>query len=144
MLKRDVTYETYDGETVTETFYFNITQPELLEMEVAIEGGFGEFLKRIVKAQNEKALIEEFKKIILFSYGVKSEDGKRFIKSDELRRDFEQTAAYATLFMELATNDGLAVAFLQGIFPKSMQEEIQKATQEATAVVAPPPVPPTT
>lgn len=133
MLKRDITYETFDGEMVTEPFYFNITQPELLEMEVAIEGGFGDFLQRIVKAEDQKALIEEFKKIILFSYGQKSEDGKRFVKSPELREEFEQSAAYAQLFMELATSDGFAVEFLQGIFPRSMQADIQRATEEVQA-----------
>ena len=59
-------------------------------------------MERIVEANNTKLLIKEFKRIIFLAYGVKSEDGKRFIKSDEIREEFSQTAAYSELFMQLA------------------------------------------
>ncbi len=48
------------------------------------------------------------------AYGQKSDDGKRFIKSEQLREEFSQTAAYSTLFMELAMDDNAAVIFLEG------------------------------
>lgn len=134
-----ITYEDFNGESVTEKLYFNLSKPELLELEVEIEGGFGAMLQRIVKSENPKDLIREFKRIILMSYGIKSEDGKRFMKSAQIREEFEQTAAYQALFMELATDDKLAVKFLQKVLPKDMQGDQDKP------VVAPPtpPTPPT-
>ncbi len=134
-----ITYEDFNGDSVTEKLYFNLSKPELLELEVEIEGGFGAMLQRIVKSENPKDLIREFKRIILMSYGIKSEDGKRFIKNPQIREEFEQTAAYQALFMELATDDKLAVKFLQKVLPKDMQGD-----QDKPVVTAPtPPAPPT-
>ncbi|MET0786302.1 MAG: hypothetical protein ABWY25_06310 [Paenisporosarcina sp.] len=126
MLKRDITYEDFDGEKVTETFYFNLTRSEIIELEVGYKGGLQEALQRIVKADDKKTLIAEFKKIVLLAYGVKSDDGKRFIKNDELREEFSQTAAYDALFMELATSDDAAATFIRGVVPKDFAKEVEK------------------
>jgi len=127
MLKREITYEDFDGEKVTGTFYFNLTKSEIIELEVAYSGGLQETLQLIIKTDNKKRLIEEFKRIILLAYGVKSEDGKRFIKNDELREEFSQTAAYDELFIELATNEESAAVFIKGIIPKDFAKEVEKA-----------------
>jgi hypothetical protein len=132
MLKRDITYEDFNGDTITEAFYFNLTRTEIIELEVAYEGGLEAALKRIVAAENRQQLITEFKKIVLLSYGVKSEDGKRFIKNDRLREEFSQTPAFDILFMDLATNDDAAAVFVKGILPKDMAKEIEKA--EVTSI----------
>jgi hypothetical protein len=140
MLKRNITYETFDGDEVTEPYYFNISKSELVELEVEFEGGFGAMLQRIVETNDRAGLVREFKKLILMAYGVKSDDGKRFVKSDELRDEFTQTAAYNSLFMELATNDGAAVEFVMGVLPKDMRAEIGKEVAKAPS----PPTAPTT
>lgn len=126
MLKRDITYEDFDGEQVTETFYFNLTKSEIIELEVSYKEGLQAALLRIVKAQDNKTLIAEFKKIVLLAYGERSEDGKRFIKNDEIREAFSQTAAYDALFMELATSDDAAATFIKGVVPKDFAKEIEK------------------
>jgi hypothetical protein len=127
MLKRDITYENFDGEKVTETFYFNLTKSEIVELEVGYDEGLQEVLQRIIKTENRKRLIEEFKRIILLSYGERSEDGKRFVKNDQLREGFAQTAAYDALFIELATNEESAAVFIKGIIPKDFAQEVEKA-----------------
>jgi len=125
MLKRDITYEDFDGESVTESFYFNLTKTELIELEVGYKDGLQAAMQRIVKTSDRQALIAEFQKIILLSYGIKSEDGRRFVKSDQLREEFTQTPAYDSLFMELATDDGAAATFIQGILPKGLGENME-------------------
>jgi hypothetical protein len=125
MLKRDITYEDFDGESVTESFYFNLTKTELIELEVGYKDGLQAAMQRIVKTSDRQALIAEFQKIILLSYGIKSEDGRRFVKSDQLREEFTQTPAYDALFMELATDDGAAATFIQGILPKGLAENVE-------------------
>jgi hypothetical protein len=137
MFKRDVTYEDFDGEKVTETFYFNLTKSELVELEVNYKEGLKEALQRIIKAQDHKQLIAEFKNIVLLSYGIKSDDGRRFVKSDALREEFSQTAAYDALFMELATNENSAAAFVNGIVPKDFAKELEKAQNGSTPDVMP-------
>lgn len=126
MLKRDITYENFDGELVTETYYFNLTKSEILNLDVSYENGLNSALQKIIDAKDNKSLIAEFQKLILLAYGVKSEDGKRFIKSEALKEEFSQTAAYDVLFMELATNDSLAAEFMLGIMPKDMAQAAQK------------------
>jgi hypothetical protein len=140
MLKRDITYENFNGVKETETFYFNLTRTEIVELELSYDGGLEVSIQRIIDAQNVKALITEFKRIVLLAYGVRSEDGKRFMKSDELREAFSQTAAYDALFMELATDDNAAAIFIKGIIPSDMSKEIDKIEGQQTFNL--PPVPP--
>ncbi len=127
MLKREITYEDFNGDKVTETFYFNLSKTELIELEVGYGEGLEAAIRKIIKAEDRQALITEFKKIILMTYGEKSPDGKRFAKSDELRMAFSQTAAFDALFMELATSDNAAVDFLKGVLPSELQEGLDKS-----------------
>lgn len=117
MLKKTITYTDYNGVERKEDFYFNLTKAEIMEMEMSTSGGLTEMINRIVAAQDAPAIIKIFKELVLKAYGVKSPDGKRFIKSDELATEFAQTEAYSQLFMELATDADAASAFVNGIVP---------------------------
>lgn len=118
MLKKTIKYTDYDGNEREETFYFNLSKAEVAEMELSVDGGLVKQIEKIVEEQDGKGIIEMFKDIILRSYGEKSPDGKRFIKSKELRDAFSQTEAYSELFMELATDAEAAAAFVNGIVPQ--------------------------
>lgn len=137
MLKRDITFEDFDGKKVTETHYFNLQKSELLEMEVSERDGFAAMLQRIVATQDAKGLIAEFKKLILVAYGQRSEDGRRFVKNAELREEFSQTAAFDALFMELATNESAAAEFIQGVIPKDLEATLKAATATPAIQAAP-------
>ena len=126
MLKKTITYVDYDGNERTEDFYFNLTKAEVTEMEMSQKGGLVNTIQKIVAEQNSQRIIEIFKDLILKSYGEKSLDGKRFIKSKELREEFEQTEAYSDLFMELAQNAESAAAFVNGIIPNMPQDHKSK------------------
>lgn len=118
MLKKTITYVDYDGVKRTEDFYFNLTKAELMEMEYGVDGGMKKLLEKIINENNAKQLMDHFKQIITKSYGVKSLDGKRFIKNQEVLDAFVQTEAYSELFMELATNAESAKNFVNGILPQ--------------------------
>jgi len=132
MLKRTIQYEDFNGNNVVEEHYFNLSKSELVELEADYQGGLGEALTAIVASNDLKSLIREMKRIVLMSYGQKSLDGKRFVKSEELRTEFSQTNAYDALFMELATNENAAAEFIRGIVPRDLGDAIQKAQNEAT------------
>ncbi len=127
MLKREIAYEDFNGNQVTDIFYFNISKTELIELEVEYQEGFGAMIQKIIDAKDNKALIKQFKEIILLAYGQKSDDGKRFVKSDQLREEFSQTAAFNTLFIEFATDDKAAAIFLKSVLPRDMIGDIDKA-----------------
>lgn len=137
MLKRSITYTNFNGEQVTEDFYFNMSKSELVELEFEKGEGFGDKLKRIVNTKDNPSLIAEFKRLILGAYGVKSEDGKRFVKNDTLREEFSQTAAYQELFVELATVEDAAVNFIKGIIPADMSAGLDQAMAADQVVIAP-------
>jgi hypothetical protein len=126
MLKKTITYENWDGETVTEDFYFNLTKSELLELEMAHKESFRERIQKIIDSKDGGVILGEFKKIVLQTYGEKSEDGKRFVKTADIQNSFSQTEAYSTLFFELATDAGAAAAFVNGIVPRGLAEEVAK------------------
>ena len=126
MLKKTIKFVDYNGVEREEDFYFNLSKAEISEMELEIPGGMSEMLKRITAAKDTPSLIKIFKDLILRSYGVKSDDGRRFIKSDELKTDFSQTEAYSNLFMELATSAEAASAFINGIIPADISNEMKK------------------
>ena len=100
------------------------------------------FLEKIVKTENPKDLLDQFKRIVLKAYGEKSPDGKYFLKSDEMREKFSQSAAYNSLFMELATNDNAAANFIKGILPKDMSEKPDQDKPASLPQAPKPPVPP--
>ncbi len=126
MLKKSITFETFDDETVTEDHYFHLSKADLVELEVSHQGGLGGWIERIVESQDGKALIEEFKKLILWSYGKKSDDGRRFIKNEELREEFLSSPAYESLFIELVTDSDKAAEFVNGIVPKGLGKEMEQ------------------
>lgn len=121
MFKKTMTYTDYNGEKRTEDFYFNMTRAEVTEMELSIDGGLSAMIQRVTESKDVPTIIQIFKDLVLRSYGKKSPDGRRFIKSKELSEEFSQTEAYSDLFMELATDSAKAAAFVNGIMPQESQ-----------------------
>lgn len=129
MLKKTITYTDYNGNERTEDFHFNLTKAEIMEMEMSTSGGLAEMIQKITAEQDAPKIIKIFKDLILKAYGEKSLDGKRFLKSDELREAFSQTEAYSILFMELATDADAAAKFINGIVPADVNQNAVNAAQ---------------
>lgn len=118
MLKKTIKYVDFDGNEREEDFYFNLTKAECMEMELSTTGGMERFINKIIAEKDNKKIVEMFKDIILRSYGEKSLDGKRFMKSPEISAGFAATEAYSELFMELSSNSEAAALFVNSIIPK--------------------------
>ena len=129
MIKWPITYTTYNDETITEDFYFNLNKAELVQLQFNANGSYSNFMERIMNERDYKTLGEEFRNIILSAYGKKSDDGKQFRKSDAIREEFENSAAYAELYIELISDGASATKFFTGILPKDLQGEAQKNAQ---------------
>lgn len=124
MLKKTITYTDYDGVERTEDFYFNFTEAELMEWQLVTNGGLTNYVQKIVDAKDQPRLITLFKELLLKAYGIKSEDGRRFIKSEKISEEFSQNPAYSILYMELVTDDKLAADFVNGIIPAKLSEQV--------------------
>lgn len=135
MVKKTITYKDYDGVQRTETFYFNLNKAELAKMQLSEKGGLAAKLERTLETNDVPALTKFFEELIERSYGVKSDDGRRFIKSRELYEEFEQTEAYSQLFMELARDEAAAAAFVNGVMSSIATEKgAQDALPKSEAV----------
>jgi len=133
MLKKTIKYHDYNGNERTGDFYFNFSEAELAEMELSVNGGYAQMLQSIIDAQDIPSIAKVFKDIIVKSYGVKSADGVRFEKSEELSRQFTQTDAYSVLYMELVQDSKKMADFCNALIPKNLAEKVNKARQNDNA-----------
>ena len=125
MITYTETYTDYAGNKRSEEFHFHYNQAELMEMELETEGGFSARVNRIVNANSHPELYRLMKQFILGAYGVKSEDGRRFMKSAEISRSFEESPVYETLMMRVTTGPNAAeeaAKFINGITPETMSK----------------------
>lgn len=118
MYKERIKYQDYNGTERDEDFYFDLSEAEVMEMDLITPGGLGQMLQNIVDSKDAAGMITEFKKILLKSYGEKSPDGKKFIKSKEATENFMYSPVYSMMFMKLATDDQYASTFINAIIPK--------------------------
>lgn len=132
MHKETITYEDYNGVEITEDFFFNFNKAELMEMQYGVAGGLDAILKRIVATNDMPGLITIFKDLVLKAYGQKSADGRRFIKTPELRTEFEQTPAYSIIFMKYATDDKAGAKFINNVIPADLAKEIAAQKKAST------------
>lgn len=130
MLKKTITYTDYNGLKRTEDFYFNLSEAELLEMQLTTSGGLHEVLQRMIQTNDVPAIAKMTKDLVIASYGIKDLDGKRFVKNDKIRDDFMQTEAFSELYVSLATDANAAADFIIGILPEKYRDAAQKATAE--------------
>lgn len=115
MVVKEITYLDYDGNEITEPFYFNLRKDEIVKMEMGVAGGLTKKIQQIISTRDTTKILPIFEDFILKSYGVRSDDGKRFIKSRELAEEFTQTNAYSQMFMEFITNPDKFAEFVNGL-----------------------------
>lgn len=132
MLKKTIEYTDFNGDKQSEDFYFHLSKAELVELETGGEGGsLHDELEAMTKNQDGNKIIQTMKKLILASYGKRSEDGRRFIKNQEIRDEFESSEAYSVFFMDLLTNAEAAAKFTTGVIPPELAAEAAEAIEKA-------------
>lgn len=136
MFKETITYTDYNGTTRSEDLYFNINEAEMILLDNSTPGGLHNKLEAIAKTMDNVQIMNYFMLLIDKSYGVKSDDGKRFVKSPELVEEFKQTEAFNIFFMKLIEEEGYADKFVAGILPKVSEADIEKAKKEMNLLTA--------
>lgn len=130
MYKITETYTDYDDNQRTEDFYFNYSKAELADLQFSVAGGLAGMIDKIIKTNDIPELVKLFRELIQKAYGQKSNDGRRFIKSPELTKEFTETVAYSQIYMRLATDSKAAQEFINKVVPKSMKDKMQQANQQ--------------
>ena len=117
MVRKTVRYTDFNGQNVVEDLYFNLSKVELIRLSAEYGGDLPEALRGMKDSGNDTEFALFLDRIFLDAYGIKSEDGKRFIKSSELREAFKQSIAYETLFEDVFSSEDELIAFVEGLFP---------------------------
>ena len=141
MLKRSITFKNLDGESITRDFYFNLSMPEVTELEFDMKGGMSAYWTDIVERKASGELLRAYKDIVRRAFGVRDDDGITFNKSDEISRKFLQSDAYTVLFMEFfgpESSDTEFTNWLRAIVPPELVAKMPEAlpVQENQAVGA--------
>lgn len=139
MYVKSVTYTDYNGVERTEEFRFNLTEAELMEMNLSEGGGMADRVQRMIDAKDVPELIALFKDLLMKSYGEKSADGRRFVKSKEIADAFSQTPAYSKIYMELVTDDVKAAEFINKVVPASVAAAAKEAAEKNNVIAMPAP-----
>lgn len=134
MLKKTVKYTDYNGEDREEVLYFSLNRAELLRMNMIKHGGFSQYMEKLIEERDPEKLTEMFEMFILKSYGIKSDDGTKFVKNPQIVADFQNSAAYDQIFCELATDLNKFAEFILGIIPADMAKEVSGSDEYRKAI----------
>lgn len=135
MFETTLTYTDFNDVERTETFAFNLTEAELQDWQLSVGGGMEQMLNAIINAKDIQKINDVFISIIHKSYGVKSPDGRRFIKDEETLKEFTQTQAYSDFYTKLSRDSEFASEFINGILPKKLREQLANMETPAPSVV---------
>lgn len=134
MLKKTITYTDLNGTERKEDFYFDLSRPEIVKLLASKKGGYDVELKSIASDAegNGARIIEFFEDLIKRSYGEKSEDGRRFMKSPEISKSFFESPAYEVLFDELVTDADAGAKFVNAVLRVDKLKIANVGEQEKT------------
>lgn len=135
MYKRTITYTDYNGNERTEDYYFNLSTSELTKKELTTPGGYGTYLQNVAKSGDITAILEAFNEIIDMSYGQKSDDGKRFVKSFDITDAFKQSPAYDEFIMSLIADPNAASDFINSVIPDVSRFNNQNGTNRELGII---------
>ena len=133
MFSREFEYIGYDGKPKKDTYWFNLTEAELYEIDLSSIHGFTGEMNKLLKEERTKEIVEAFKGIILGAVGTVSADGRKFIKNDEVREDFYRSKAYSQLFVELVSSGEKVAEFLKGAIPDEIRVKMEESEKEQEA-----------
>lgn len=143
MLKKTITYIDFDGNQRTEDLYFNMTRSELVSFSFNLPDAMTESVsdmnnvdveeagKKMAEKMGSEGIFNFVKDLIFKAYGVKSEDGRRFIKSETLSTEFTQTLAYDQFLMELFETADKANEFINAVVPADVVKQMPTTTIKA-------------
>lgn len=131
MFTKILTYEDYDGKMRTEEFQFHLNRTELTDW-LMVENGvtLDKVLETMVKKNDVKAMIDETKELMMRSYGRKSQDGRRFEKTDEILKDFMETEAFSIIHLELASDAEKLAEFISKVLPSDLGKQMDEYMKE--------------
>lgn len=136
MFSRTFTYIGYDGKPHKDTWWFNLSEAELYKLELGNLGGFNGMMNKLLRQSKPGEIVDVFENLILSAVGERSVDGRKFIKTQEIRDDFYQSKAFSDLFVEMVKDGDKLAEFLRGAIPEEVAAALAKAEEEQAKEMA--------
>ncbi len=134
MFKKSLTYKDWNGVERTEEFRFNLSKTDIQLLNAKHPGGLFNYMKSCYEAMDVPKMMDFFVMLIMESYGVVSEDGRRFEKSPELSKAFSETRAFDEIFQWLYNEKGAINEFLTKVVPDDLASKVSEALNDAKSL----------
>lgn len=126
MVKKTIKYTDYNGVEREEDFYFHLTSREIIAMEHGdSSGSLMKKIEGIVKNNNAYDILDTIEWFVRKSYGVRTEDGRGFRKTEEAVESFLQSAAYEEFYVSFLEDPEGAGKFIESLIPKRMPKGVE-------------------
>ena len=125
MLKKTVTYQNLDGQTVTKDLYFNVSANELVEKEALSESKYSERLKAIASTNKMSEIYPVVIEFLKDGYGIRTPEGD-FEKDptgvawEKFRNSLAYEALMDELLLDPAQNGTNLANFINGMLPPTL------------------------
>jgi len=121
----------FDDKPYDVTYDFYLSRADLLKINMDGYWGLEAVMQKLIDTHNGTEIMNILDKIIMMSVGKESMDHRRFMRDEEIKKEFRESDAYSQLFEELCMDAEKAAVFLNGCLPTSVLEEAAKRKQEA-------------
>ncbi|MGL5254515.1 MAG: hypothetical protein ACRC9L_05935 [Brevinema sp.] len=138
MLKYPISYTDFNGNTHTEDLWFHVSKTSVLmakddvyatiinlgkdlqqrakfveEAQQNLQEGAQFSQNNLIVADAIRSMARLLDKVLDLAYGIRSEDGMRFVKNDKILEDWKQTVAYDALIDKLLSNPQEMISFIE-------------------------------
>lgn len=140
MLKKTVTYTDFMGNEKTRDFHFHLNKAELIDLGLEYKQGLADMIQFMIAAEDTRALMLEFQRLLLAAYGERSPDGEHFEKSAEISERFKTHVAYDQVVMDFLSSEDAIVAFIKGVMPADVTitaEDLKMKSKNVVDIPAP-------
>lgn len=118
MIKQHVSYEDYDGNKVEKDLWFHLNKSDLAKMSLGFDNGLIDGLTELQQKGDKKAVAEFIDNLLVNAYGVRKPGSDVFLKTPEIKEDFQYSLAHdEILMMLLGGEDDEIINFIVGIMP---------------------------
>ena len=136
MLKKNVKFEDFNGNVQEVEIHFNLTKTELSNFYAQFEGGFDQYFAEAVRRGDLETVSMLMLNFIHMSYGQKSPDGLRFVKTEEDLFNFKQSAVYDEVCSTVMKDVDSFLDFVYAIVPSKIGAEAKKETEKVRKQLA--------
>lgn len=124
MIKQHVSYEDYDGNKVEKDLWFHLNKSDLAKMSLGFDNGLIDGLTELQQKGDKKAVAEFVDNLLVNAYGVRKPGSDVFLKTPEIKEDFQYSLAHdEILMMLLGGEDDDIINFIVGIMPGMSAED---------------------